>query len=442
MRYIVMGLGRLKITLWLLVVFVFGFSPVSFAETKSVLTDQEVTQFINTLNVIKKSYAEDLSDKQLLESAEKGMVDNLDPHSEYLDESSYKELISTTSGEFGGIGIEVTSQYGVLKVVSPLEGSPAEKAHIKSGDFIVALDGRALNQLSSEQAINMMHGKEGTQVTLTILRKDEKEPLKITVTRAIIHTDSVKSELLAPGYGYVHINQFQRATNDLLVAAITQMKKDSGGQLKGLILDLRNNPGGLLETAVSVANTFLDSDKALPFKKVIVYTEGRLANSEYHAFATGHDILQGAPLLILINEGSASASEIVAGALQDYHRAVIVGQTSFGKGSVQTIMPLDDTHAVKLTTALYHTPSGRLIQNQGISPDIIVTNLKMKVAEASDVTIDPVREFQLKDHISNQNNSADIESLQKKAMALAADDFQLYESLNILKTMTLTDRAH
>jgi carboxyl-terminal processing protease len=402
--------------------------------------EADVTRFMNTIAIIKDNYAKTISDQKLLESAIRGMVNNLDPHSEYLDPDAYKSLLTSTSGEFGGLGIEVTSEYGVLKVVTPIDGTPAQKAGIKTNDYIVALNGKTLDQMTADEAIQEMRGKAGSQITMTIIRSNSKTPLKFVLTRALIHIDSVKSKMLGNNFGYVRISQFQEPTTGLLIKAITDLQKQAGGKLNGLILDLRNNPGGLLETAVSVSNLFLNSDKLTEFKKQIVYTEGRVADSQYHAEATGHDILNGAPLIILINEGSASASEIVTGALQDYHRAVVVGTTSFGKGSVQTVLPLDDTHAVKLTTALYHTPSGRLIQNQGITPDIFIAN-NIKAAENKDfLNIDPIREFELKDHLANSQLKTDP-TLHKNLNGLALEDFQLYEALNIIQALSLTHQA-
>lgn len=399
--------------------------------------EQDISRFVDTIGLIKKDYAKTISDKSLLENAIRGMVSNLDPHSEYLDEAAYKSLMMTTSGEFGGLGIEVTTQYGVLKVVTPIDDTPAAKAGIKSGDYIVELNGKLVSDLTSDQAISEMRGKQGTPVELTIIRKNEKTPLKFTLMRAMIHIDSIKSKMLDNDYGYIRISQFQETTTKLMIDAIAALEKQAGGKLKGLVLDLRNNPGGLLTTAVGVSNAFLDSDKLNEYNKMIVYTEGRVPDSQYKAFATGHDLINGVPLILLINEGSASASEIVAGALQDYHRAVIVGSTSFGKGSVQTVLPLDDTHAVKLTTALYHTPSGRVIQNQGITPDIFIAN-DIKASENKDaLNIDPIREFQLKDHLLNLDHKADPNLAQKDLTGLALEDFQLYEALNILKTLSL-----
>ncbi len=405
-------------------------------ETTSASQNADINRFINTISVIKNDYADPVNEKKLLENAIRGMVGNLDPHSEYLDEDAYKSLLTTTSGEFGGLGIEVTSEYGVLKVISPIDDTPAAKAGIKAGDYIVAINGKLVSEMSSNEAIKQMRGPKGTQIVMTILRKDTKEPLKFTLIRDIIHIDSVKSKLIGNDVGYVRLSQFQEPTADLLETAINKLEKQTNGKLKGLILDLRNNPGGLLETAVSVVNLFLDSNTLTKFDKKIVYTEGRVSEAQYKAVASGHDILHGAPLVILINEGSASASEIVAGALQDYHRAVIVGTTSFGKGSVQTVLPLDTTHAIKLTTALYHTPSGRIIQNQGITPDISIAEIKVATAKDA-AAIDPIREMQLKDRLNNPNNEKILEINNSGLLALAQEDFQLYEALNILRTMVL-----
>ncbi|MES2217197.1 MAG: S41 family peptidase [Pseudomonadota bacterium] len=421
-----------------------SYSPTANAEVSTLppVADQQsssednINRFIDTIAVIKKEYALKVDDKKLLENAIRGMVGNLDPHSEYLDEDAYKSLITSTTGEFGGLGIEVTSEYGVLKVISPIDDTPASRAGIKSGDYIVALNGNPVNEMTADQAITTMRGPKGSQVNMTIIRKGIKDPIKFNLTRAMIHIDSVKSKLLNGNIAYVRLSQFQQPTTALLSNAITALKKQAGGNLKGMILDLRNNPGGLLETAVGVVNLFLDSDKLNKFDKTIVYTEGRVPEAQYKARATGYDLLSGVPLIVLINDGSASASEIVAGALQDYHRAVIVGETSFGKGSVQTVLPLDQTHAIKLTTALYHTPSGRIIQNLGITPDIFIANVKVSnLAEATG--IDQIREMQLKDHLLNPNSIASTASSKENLSKLAQEDFQLYESMNILQAIAM-----
>jgi carboxyl-terminal processing protease len=396
--------------------------------------EANIQRFVDTVTVIKKDYAKTVDDNKLLEDAIRGMVSNLDPHSEYLDEQAYKALLTMTSGAFGGLGIQVTSEQGVLKVISPIDDSPAAKAGIKSGDYIVAINNTLLNGMTSDQAIDKMRGEKGTAVDLTIIRKNEKEPLKFKLIRDTIQIDQIKSKLLENNVGYIRIGQFQELTSKKLIEAIKQLQLTAGGNVRGLILDLRNNPGGLLESAVNVVDTFLDHEKISQFDKKIVYTEGRTPGSDYKALASGTDLLKGIPLVILINEGSASASEIVAGALQDYHRAIIVGNTSFGKGSVQTVLPLDDTHAVKLTTALYHTPSGRIIQNQGIIPDIHIPDITINATKEAPL-LDPLREAQLKDHLANDTLKTQLSNNDKALTLLAQEDFQLYESLNIIKTM-------
>lgn len=427
--------------------------PTSAAVTKSALTsktsdslqENDITRFTNAISEIKDYYVQPINDKKLLEDAIRGMLTGLDPHSEYLDEDSYKTLLMTTNGEFGGLGIEVTGEFGVLKVISPIDDTPAAKAGVKSGDYIVAIDGKLVNEMTLNEAVDKMRGKKGSPVTLTVLRKGNKEPINFKLTRDIIHIASVKSEMLPGGFGYIRISQFQQPTTDLMISAIEKLKKDNGGKLNGLVLDLRNNPGGLLETAVQVADVFLDTKKLNnKFNDVIVYTEGRIPSSHFSAKASHPgDILNGAPMVLLVNEGSASASEIVAGALQDYHRAVIVGVTSFGKGSVQTVLPLDDTHAIKLTTALYHTPSGRIIQNQGIIPDVIVDNLKIAQAKKTgdDTMLQPVREFSLKGHLKGTND-ATAGDPKTDNVNLAESDFQLYEAMKILKTMIMVDNLN
>jgi len=409
---------------------------------KQVLSDSDISRFTNAITQIKEFYVKNIDDKKLLEDAIRGMLTGLDPHSEYLDEDSYKTLLMATNGEFAGVGIEVTGEFGVLKVVSPIDDTPAAKAGVKSGDYIVAIDGKQVSDMTLSEAVDKMRGKKGTPVALTVIRKGEKNPIAFKLTRDTIRMVSVKSNMMDNGFGYVRISQFQEPTTELLITAVENLKKSSGGNVKGLIIDLRNNPGGLLETAVQVADLFL-SDKALNrYSKVIVYTEGRQPKSLYKAKGKPTDLIDGAPIVVLMNEGSASASEILAGALQDYHRAVIVGMPSFGKGSVQTVLPLDQTHAIKLTTALYHTPAGRVIQNVGIKPDIIIENLKITDTSKADLSmLAPVKEFQLKGHLpgtkttSNTDASLDTLAQNQKDSTLAQSDFQLYEALKILKSM-------
>ncbi|SRR5579883_191618 len=416
-------------------------------EKSDSLQDSDINRFTNAIAQIKDYYVQPISDKKLLEDAIRGMLNGLDPHSEYLDQDAYKTLLMTTSGEFGGLGIEVTGEFGVLKVISPIDDTPASRAGIKSGDYIVAIDGKLVNEMTLNEAVDKMRGKKGTPVALTVIRKDEKNPITFKLVRDTIHLANVKSNMLPNGFGYIRLSQFQEPTTELMIAEINKLKKENGGNLKGLVLDLRNNPGGLLETAVQVADVFLD-EKSLQnnkFNNLVVYTEGRLPNAQYSAKAKPGDILNGAPLVVLVNEGSASASEIVAGALQDYHRAVIVGTTTFGKGSVQTVLPLDDNHAIKLTTALYHTPSGRVIQNKGIIPDITVDNYKLaNNPKADNGLMEPIREFSLKGHLKGTDDSSTdlgAESAKNNLLNLAETDFQLYQALEVLKTMAMYNKT-
>jgi len=417
---------------------------ITTATQSETLKETDIERFTNAIAEIKDYYVSQVNDKKLLENAIRGMLNGLDPHSEYLDKDAYKTLLMTTSGAFGGLGIEVTGEYGVLKVISPIDGTPAAKAGIKPGDYIVAIDNKLVNEMTLNEAVDAMRGKKGTHVILSIIRKKEKEPINFDLIRDTIRIASVKSNMLDPGFGYIRISEFQEPTTELMISAIDKLKKEAGGNLKGLILDLRNNPGGLLETAVQVVDVYLNSKNLNRYKNIIVYTEGRFPNSQYIAKATGKDILNGAPLVVLINEGSASASEIVAGALQDYQRAIIVGTTSFGKGSVQTVLPLDDAHAIKLTTALYHTPSGRVIQNKGITPDIVTNDLKISVTKTENIALEPIREFKLKGHLKGTSDNIITINDNKNDLAnLAQSDFQLYEALKILRTIVmLNEKSH
>jgi carboxyl-terminal processing protease len=403
------------------------------------VSDDDINRFTNTIALIKDFYVQPTGDKTLLDDAIRGMVSGLDPHSEYLDGDAYKTLMMTTSGEFGGVGIEVTPEYGILKIVAPMDDTPAARAGIKSGDYIVAIDGKLVSEMSLQDAVEKMRGKQGSLIVLTVLRKGEKTPLTFKLTREIIRIASVKAKMLDNNFGYIRLTQFQEPTTKLMRTAILDLKTKNQGSLKGIILDLRNNPGGLLETAVQVVDSFLDSKQLnSKFNDVIVYTEGRLPEAQYRAKADGDDILKGAPIVVLINGGSASASEIVAGALQDYRRALIVGTPSFGKGSVQTVIPLDKTHALKLTTALYHTPSGRVIQNVGIIPDVQIEDLKVvKNKTDEDIAMmEPIKEYQLKNHLAGApTNKSDVKAIETNELGLASDDFQLFEALKILRTM-------
>jgi carboxyl-terminal processing protease len=315
------------------------------------------------LERVKHDYVNPVDDHQLLQAAIRGMVSSLDPYSAYLDGDEYDEVKISSSGQYSGVGIEVSMEDEEVVVVSPLEGSPAAQAGIRSGDIIVTIDGVPVNTTSLADTIGRMRGKEGTSVKIGVLREGSPEPLQFILKRSRVELRSVKAELLEPGMGYVRISQFSETTGDDLDAALKDLRKRNGAALKGLVLDLRNNPGGVLEAAVSVSDAFLESG-------VIVTAKGRTPESKFEMDATPGDALNGAPIVVLVNGGSASAAEIVAGALKDNHRAKLMGRTTFGKGSVQTVIPLPGDRAVKLTTSLYYTPSGISINHRGIVPDI------------------------------------------------------------------------
>jgi len=354
----------------------------------------------------------------------------LDPHSTYLDAKAFEELRVGTTGEFGGLGIVVGMEDGFVKVISPIDDTPAQRAGVKAGDLIIRLDDTPVKGMSLDDAVKIMRGKPGTNIDLTIVREGEDQPLKFTITRDRIRVKSVKSRLLEPGYAYVRVSQFQERTGKDLHNAITELKKENKGNLKGLVLDLRNNPGGLLDAAVIVSDTFLD-------RGTIVSVKGRTEDNKLSQAATPGDILKGSPIVVLVNEGSASASEIVAGALQDNKRAVIMGQKTFGKGSVQTVIPLGNNSALKLTTARYYTPSGRSIQAEGIAPDIALEHLQ--VAAKEDNGFKPLKEADLTGHLENKKTKKKPAEETKNGdlLALASDDYPVYEALNLLKGLSL-----
>ena len=409
-------------------------------DAKDSLPLSELRTFTDVFERIKQDYVEPVSDKTLIQNAIRGMLSGLDPHSDYLDKAAFRELETGTTGEFGGLGIEVGTENGFLKVISPIDGTPAAKAGIKAGDLIIRIDDTPVKGMNLDEAVKHMRGKPGTKITLTVVREGQDKPMKITITRAIIHIKSVRSRMLQPGFGYVRISQFQTHTGDDMRKAISKLEKDSDGRLKGLVLDLSNNPGGVLDAAVGVAGSFLKKGST------VVYTKGRTADSRQDFKASGGDMLKGAPLVVLVNGGSASASEIVSGALQDDHRALLMGEQTFGKGSVQTILPLGNGTAVKLTTARYYTPSGRSIQAEGITPDIVLPPLKLTQEQQS--AMQPLKEANLTGHL--KNNQANKESKQSQAEAqdqeksddnLAKTDFQLFEALNMLKGLAF-EKTH
>jgi carboxyl-terminal processing protease len=324
---------------------------------------QDARLLAEVLERVEREYVEPVDDHRLLQSAIRGMVSSLDPYSAYLDGEEYDDIKISSSGEYSGVGIEVSMEDGQVVVVAPLDGSSAAAAGIRAGDVIATIDGVPVNTTTLADTIGRMRGKEGTFVKVGILREGSTEPMIVTLKRARIELHSVSSEMAAPGYGYVRIAEFSDNTGEELIAQLRALRARNGAPLKGLVLDLRNNPGGVLEAAVGVADAFLNSG-------LIVSARGRTAESKFEMNATPGDELSGAPIVVLVNGGSASAAEIVAGALKDHHRATLMGRTTFGKGSVQTVMPLDHGRALKLTTSLYYTPSGVSINHRGIAPDI------------------------------------------------------------------------
>lgn len=410
MRNIIKKTGLILVGIIAGVMISLNFSAVANKESQARLHPlpiEDLRTFAQVFGRIKSDYVESVEDSKLIKEAINGMLVGLDPHSSYLDKDDYKELQIGTQGEFGGLGIQVTMEDGLVKVISPIEDTPAFHAGVKTGDLIIKLDDKAVKGMTLSDAIKIMRGKPKTPITITVARKGETEPLIFTIVRDIIKIKSVKSKMLEPGYAYIRITQFQEHTGENLAKAIKKLFAEEKQPMKGLILDLRNDPGGLLNGAVAVAAAFL------PENSLVVYTEGRTkdakmklhANPEFYIRGRGNDYLEGlpaaiktVPMITLVNGGSASASEIVAGALQDYDRSVIMGSQTFGKGSVQTILPLGNDTAIKLTTARYYTPNGQSIQAKGITPDIL------DEAEQDDKRL---READLSRHLSNGKGKAD-----------------------------------
>ncbi|MGV6826885.1 MAG: S41 family peptidase [bacterium] len=398
-------------------------------EDKPRIPVEELRIFAEVFGRVKRDYVESVSDRELLDYAIRGMLSGLDPHSAYLDEEDFADMKVGTSGQFGGLGLEVGIEDGFVRVISPIDDTPAQRAGVEAGDLIIRLDGKSVKGLSLDEAVKKMRGKPGTTITLTVTREGHEGPLEFEIERAVVKVASVRQQTLEPGYGYVRLSQFQSHTAADMVTAIGKLKKASGGKLDGLVLDLRNNPGGVLNAAVAVSDAFLTSG-------LIVYTEGRAQDSRLSFEASADDILDGAALVVLVNGGSASASEIVAGALQDQRRAVVMGKPTFGKGSVQTIIPVTETIAIKFTTARYYTPNGRSIQAEGIVPDIELKPLKLAKAKKKSRAI---KEADLANHLANpdgeegDNDSPDNGNGSK----LAESDFAVHEALNLLKGMAI-----
>ncbi len=404
--------------------------PATESDDRAQLPLDDLRTFTKVYSQIRNTYVEEVSDQKLLEYAIKGMLSELDPHSTYLDASSFDDLQMNTTGEYGGLGIEVGMENGFVKVIAPIDDSPASRAGIEAGDLIVTLDDKPVRGMSLSEAIEHMRGPVGSDIVLSIVREGSDQPFDVTLTRDTIKVNSVRARVLEPGFGYLRIAQFQLKTGDDLIKRLTKLKADEPN-LKGLVLDLRNNPGGILQSSVKVADAFLNDG-------LVVYTEGRVENADVKYHATPGDEIGGIPIVVLINEGSASASEIVAGALQDHGRAVIMGTDSFGKGSVQTVIPISEDRAIKLTTALYYTPSGRSIQAQGIEPDIIVERAKITTLNRGG----NFTEADLNGRLENGNggDALDVKAREQRSSKrddLANRDNQLYEALNLLKGITI-----
>lgn len=409
-------------------VLAFSMLPVQAQEREAAapLPLNELRTFTEVLERIRTSYVEPVDDATLLESAIRGMLEGLDPHSAYLEPEAFQGLQDTTTGQFGGLGIEVGQEDGFIKVISPIDDTPASRAGIEPGDLIVKIDDHPVKGMSLMDAVDHMRGPAGSKITLTVVRGAGR-PFDVELERAVIKVRSVRTETLEPGYAYLRITQFQNNTGDEVRRSLSSLTDT--GELKGLVMDLRNNPGGVLQSAVEVADAFLSEG-------LIVYTKGRLPNSELRFNATANNPGGDIPMVVLINGGSASASEIVAGALQDRGRAVIMGTDSFGKGSVQTVLPLNNDRALKLTTALYYTPKGRSIQAQGIVPDIQVerAQLTRSADEAG------YREADLLGHLNNSSGE-ERPTLRAPATGEQAEreaDYQLNQALNLLKGLNIT----
>jgi carboxyl-terminal processing protease len=427
-----------------------GVTAVAQRDARTALPLEELRQFSDVFGAIKAFYVEPVDDKKLISEAISGMVTGLDPHSSFLDAEAFRELQVGTQGEFGGLGIEVGTEDGFVKVVSPIEDTPAFRAGVKSGDLIIRIDDTPTKGMALNDAVKLMRGKPKTSVTLTLSRKGEARPIVVVLTRDVIRVQSVRSRMVEPGIGYVRLTQFQELTVENMVRHINQL--DKAGPVKGLVLDLRNDPGGLLHGAVGVSAAFL------PARTLVVSTDGRTEDARRKYIASPEDYMRGGrddllsrlpawvktvPMVVLVNAGSASASEIVAGALQDHKRAVVMGTQTFGKGSVQSILPLTNNTAIKLTTARYYTPAGRSIQAKGITPDFLVEE-----TPEGDITQFRVREADLTRHLSNDRDKAEKPAAGRPAADPAAadrlrdrkpiefgspEDYQLQQALNHLK---------
>lgn len=429
--------NSMRMLLWLVYLAILTSNCQAEVKPLDKLPLTELERFSTVVEHIKNYYVNPIEDTVLYESAIRGLLAGLDPHSAYLNEEEYAELKVSTSGKFGGVGMEVTLEDGFIRVIAPIDDTPAQRAGVQAGDIVIRLDETPVKGLSLKDAVDMMRGKPGTEITLTVLRAKQAQPIKIKVIRDIINVQSVKSKVIEDHYAYFRISQFQSDTGADLIKEIKALKKTLGKKLYGVLIDLRNNPGGILEASVEVTDSFLDKEK-LKHNGVIVYTKGRMG-AQITEKAKSKDILENAPLVVLVNGGSASASEIVAGALQDHRRAIIVGTKTFGKGSVQTILPLKDQRGLKLTTALYYTPAGRSIQALGITPDITIEDVTLPKPEKDLLSELLLKEADLSGHLETNNNQQNQEAVKTKPngedtqLPLMYTDYQLYQALNILK---------
>ncbi|MDH5570708.1 MAG: S41 family peptidase [Gammaproteobacteria bacterium] len=409
----------------------------SAQDENGVLPLETIRALSDVFGKIKENYVEDVDDTELLENAIRGMLTGLDPHSTYLNSKAFEELRVGTSGKFGGLGIVVGMEDGFVKVISPIDDTPAQRAGVKAGDLIIRLDNKPVKGMGLDDAVKIMRGEPGSKIELSIAREGIDKPLIFNIERAIIRVKSIKQRMLDPNFGYIRITQFQERTGSDLLEALAELKKENKAPLHGLVLDLRNNPGGLLDAAVSVSDTFLE-------KGIIVSVEGRNDSNKIIRQAKPDEYLDGAPIVVLVNGGSASASEIVAGALQDNKRAVIMGQQTFGKGSVQTVVPLGNQSAIKLTTARYYTPSKRSIQAEGIVPDILLDDIK--IAAKEDNGFKRLKEADLSGHLENDNGvkekamDKDPQDKDPESSNLASEDYPVYEALNLLKGLHLLSK--
>ena len=414
--------------------FIALFTGLLFSVTHAVAEEKKddvdtyelLNLFGEVLERAKVSYVEEVTDKKLIESAINGMLTSLDPHSSYLDAEAFKYMSEQTKGKFGGLGIEVTMDNGLVKVVSPIDDTPAAKAGLKAGDYITNIDDETVVGMSLNEAVSKLRGKIGTKVKLSIRRVNSK-PIEVTIVRQEIKIQSVKNEIKEDAVSYIRISSFTEDVDKSVTEAIEKAKKKLKNDFLGIVIDVRNNPGGLLDQAVAVSDLFLE-------KGEIVSTRSRNESDTVKFMATEGDIAKGLPIVVLINEGSASASEILAGALQDHHRAIILGEKSFGKGSVQTVIPLRDYGAMRITTARYYTPSGRSIQAKGIDPDIEVKPAKIEELESYALNIS---EAELKNALKNDNEEANTATKKNKKSKEDLNDYQLTRALDLVKALAL-----